>query len=405
MNAAESIEAAADQHKQKNLIRSQYKDVMVKVDEDIYYLDRLQLALKSKYFEKLFTEDYSDKNSDLVELPLMDTDTFSAVVDMIYGEELKSVVNSDNFVSLLMAMDYLQMDIDPETYKSLANGQLGWSKPLHKDIFKLNYFIADDAKYEYLLPIVFQHLSGHLEKLQDRDEILSIKFDHIVKIISNREASSYITQFRTVSKLCARWICHDMENRLHLALNLVNAARFRFQISNKISHQDFNLELSSNKEHLNQNSISTYIHKLMMYCGEIRCPEAVNSEPVETTCARDECNDNENLCASDSGEDCRILFSREPKLESFLKNSNFYDITVQAGEKFYKLHRSVLKSESVYFEDLFSKEHSELAAQCKGIPPSPPSKDKIYSLDEIDSATFDMIVNHMYVLGKSRTYL
>ncbi|XP_065224491.1 kelch-like protein 23 isoform X2 [Planococcus citri] len=289
MSAEESIEAAADHHNPKTLIRSQYKDVMVKVDEDIYYLDRLQLALKSAYFEKLFTEDYSDKNSDLIELPLMDTDTFSAVVGVIYGEELKSVLNSDNFVSLLMAMDYLQMHIDPKTYKSFAAKELDFSD-LNKDIFQLYYFIADDAKYEYLLPIVFYHLAEHLEELKDRDEILSIKFDHIIKIISNGDASIYNTPFRTVSKLCARWICHDVENRLHHAVYLVNAAKFRFNISNEISRQDFNLELFSNKEHLNQNSISTYIHKLMMYCGEIRCPDADTVETIKTLCPCAECN-------------------------------------------------------------------------------------------------------------------
>ncbi|XP_065224518.1 uncharacterized protein LOC135848524 [Planococcus citri] len=398
MNAEKSIEATADQHKPKNLIRSQYKDVMVKIEEDIYYLDRLQLALKSGYFEKLFTEDYSERNSDLIEIPLMDTDTFSAVVDVIYDEKLESVINADNLVSLLMAMDYLQMDIDPETWKRLVTETLRSSDLLNKDIFKLYNFITYDQKFEYLLPAVFEYLAQNMRHLNDHDELLSVKFDHIVKILSYCGISS-IRPFRPVSKICARWIFHDTENRLHYALNLLNAARLGFHLSNTISEDDFNLRLSKNDQNLNENTISRHFYKWLVYCGEIHYSKPVDSETsvAAERNKREDPRDNETDVTAQ--EDHPFLSSKEPKLESFLKNGNFYDITVKVDDKVYKLHRSVLKSESVYFEEIFSKEYSELAAQCKGIPPSPPSKDKIYSLDEIDSATFDMVVNHMY-LGK-----
>ncbi|XP_065222645.1 uncharacterized protein LOC135847142 [Planococcus citri] len=416
MNAEKSIEAAADQNKSKKLIRSQYKDIMVKIDDDIYYLDRLQLALKSGYFEKLFTEDYSERNSDLIEMPLMDTDTFSAVIDVIYGEEVESVINSDNFVSLLMAMDYLQMDIDPKMWKPFAIRAFRCSKLLNKDIFKLCDFIALEKKFEYILPVVFEQMALYLEKLSDRDEFLSVKFDHMVKILSHCRTysceGSNPGPFRTVSKICARWICHDMKNRLHHALNLLNAARLGFHLSNTISDDEFNLRLSANDQNSNENTISRHIYKWLMYCGEIHSSNPVGSETSEAA----ERNKRQRECGyasmysaeeldsfriwrePDTKEDPPFMFNREPKLESFLKNSYIYDITVKVGEKVYKLHRSVLKSECLYFKELFSKEYSEISTQYEEVP-CPPSKDKIYSLDEIDSETFDIIVDHMY-LGK-----
>ncbi|XP_065223303.1 uncharacterized protein LOC135847612 [Planococcus citri] len=142
MGFKKTTKASADQPEPSKLIRSQFKDVMVKVEDDVYYLDRLPLALKSGHFKKLFAEG----ESDLIEIPRMDSKTFSAAVDIMYGETLKSVMvgnTINNFVSLLTVMDYLQMDTDTETYKSFVTEELDSSRPFNKDIFKLYNFIVD----------------------------------------------------------------------------------------------------------------------------------------------------------------------------------------------------------------------------------------------------------------------
>ncbi|XP_065223989.1 uncharacterized protein LOC135848126 [Planococcus citri] len=302
----------------------------------------------------------------------------------------------DNFVSLVTAMDHLQMNIDTETYKSFVTEELGSSRPFNKDIFKLYNFIRDNAKYEYLFPAVFKHLSDHLEELEDRDELLSIKPDHFTQIITHQNQleikglDETFYPFRMISEICARWICHDLENRSQHALELVNAARYRFSLSNMIAEEEFSLPLSSNIKHMDQNSISRYFCKWLMYFGEIR-----RSKPVAAETLQDEYHEDEKKYAG-FHFDPPYEFSSEPKLKTFLKNNDYYDITVKVGDKMYKLHRPILQSESWYFNELFSKEYSALAAKSDGIP-TLPSKDKVYTIDDIDSTTFDLVVDHMYL--------
>ncbi|XP_065224545.1 uncharacterized protein LOC135848545 [Planococcus citri] len=423
MDTGNSNEAKADHQKPKTLIRSQFKDVLIKVDQDIYYLDRLQLALHSGYFEKLFTEDYKEKNCDLIEIPLMDTDTFSATVDIIYGKKLNDVINDDNFASLLMAMDYLQVDVDEDIYRQILTDRLChdsglyyfWASPFTREIFKLYSFITETANYQNLLPVIFHYLSLHILELQDLDEYLSIPFDHYIHLISQRgfrcDEEKY--QKHALSEVCAKWICHDLENRLPRLLELVNAARYRSYCSNVLSYDDdTNLRLPAIDQSTSVDKVSRYFYKLFTYTGEIsRIVDEPKLEVYEDEKyqdfhrnAREKHHDivgSYSFCFGESAEHHRwTVPNKDSKLEVFLRNGHLYDITIKAGEKLYKLHRAVLKSESLYFKEIFSKECTELAVQSEGTPPTPPSKDKIYFMDDIDSSSFDIVVDHIYKLRK-----
>ncbi|XP_065223360.1 uncharacterized protein LOC135847655 [Planococcus citri] len=422
MDTGNSSQATADHQKPKKLIRSQFKDIMVKVDEDIYYLDRLQLALQSGYFEKLFTEDYRDRNCDLIEIPLIDTDTFSAAVDIIYGEKLNDVIDDDNYASLLIAMDYLQMDIDEDIYRQILTDRficremMGfyyyWAHPFTKDVFKLYSFITVTANYQNLLPVVFQLLSQNILKFQDHDEYLSIPFDHYIHIISQRGFCCYGEEHQTqaFSKVCAKWICHDIENRLPRIIELVNAARYRYYCPNELSYDDTNLRLPAIDESTNVDKVSRHFYKLFTYTGEIRRGifDKVKLEVYEDKKYPDFHQNAQNkyyhvVHRTGSSRGCErhkiwTVPNKDSKLQAFLRNGHLYDITIKAGEKLYKLHRAVLKSESLYFEEMFVEECSEFAAQSESTPPIPPCKDKIYFMDDIDSALFDSIVDHIYKL-------
>ncbi|XP_065225521.1 uncharacterized protein LOC135849170 isoform X3 [Planococcus citri] len=414
-NSSEAT-AAADHQKPKKLIRSQFKDVMVKVDEDIYYLNRLRLALESGYFEKLFTEDYRDRNCDFIEIPMMDSDTFSAAVDLIYGRDLRYVINDDNFASVLMAMDYFQMDIYEGPYREILDKDLGWGRPFNDEVFKLYRFIVETGNYQRLLSVVFQHLSLHILKLQGHDEYLSIPFDHYIHIISQQGFHFYEERFKKheFSEVCAKWICHDIENRLPRIIELVNAARYRNYCPNKLSYDDTNLRLPAIDEFTNVDKVSRYFYKFFTYPGEIsRIVDEPKLEVYEDEKYQDFHPDEEELeqlrynqddfSEESEHHDWNVPYHNS-KLEAFLRNGQLFDITIKADEKLYKLHRAVLNAESLYFKEMFSIECSELAAQCEGTPPTPPSKDKIYFMDDIDSVSFDSIVESIYKLRKQAEF-
>ncbi|XP_065224449.1 uncharacterized protein LOC135848464 [Planococcus citri] len=454
MDDGNPIQPEVCHRKDKKLIRSKFKDVMVKVDEDIYYLDRLRLALKSKYFEKLFTNDFNDKNDDIIEIPVMDSDTFSAIVDIIYGSELKTVVNADNYVTLLMAMDYLQMKVNEKTYRNIIFNMV-MNSPLENDndtrtsVFKLYHFLTDSGNFKSLLSVIFRFISERLEYLQDLDEFLSIPLDHFTQIIRLRYYCTYWNKYekQAFSKLCTKWIYHDVENRLPGTIDVVNAVRHRFFIPTDVSREALNLQSSVIDERMDQDKFSRYFYKMLAYAsGEIYiCVDALELDST----ADDKSSGDEDESSEDNGESSQDndessqdedeskqvkkekkkkkkknrsgcsswvvdydadleeisqdqqFFNSQSKLKTFLRNSNLYDITVKVDEKIYKLHRSVLRSASSYFEDIVSTEYSELvAAQCSEVP-TLPSKDKIYSIDGIDSEIFDIVIDYIY-LGKEK---
>lgn len=243
---------------------------MVKVDADVYHLDRLQLAWKSDYFEKLFTDDFHEKKCCLVELPVMDSDTFSTVVDIIYGKDLNLVLNNDNYVTLWMAMDYLQMRIDLKIYKNFIKDFVEKRPSLDAEIFKLCHYVAENRDFNYLAPVVYSCLSVHLAEIRKYSEFFSLSIDFVVGIISAEErVVSNVDHVNESSRICVEWIFHDVENRLRHAGKLVNAVRYRFQFPVRINEGDFGGRMSNEGGEITPDTILRYFIKMVVYVGDI----------------------------------------------------------------------------------------------------------------------------------------
>ncbi|XP_065214327.1 uncharacterized protein LOC135841338 [Planococcus citri] len=373
-NSNDNFETAVGHQKAENMMRSQFYDVMVTVDTDVYYLNKFQLAWKSDYFEKLFTK-YSDgKECSLVELPLMDTDTFSVIVDIMYGEELKSVLNYDNYVTLILAMDYLQMEIDLKTYSSFIE-----KNPfLDMKILNLLHFVQKNPHFHYLKQAVFKYLSVHWTDVRIHDEILSLPVDNIVGIISSETYDQDTSEMRKICKICSEWIYHDLESRLPHATMLVNAAKRRFSYRNEMEDQNFSIKLHDT-ERIKPEIIAKTLYKLLVNDGEIKVVEELLKDDGEST-----------LISVDEGD-------KRKKLLRLLENDYFWDIAVKVEEKTYKLHRFKLNSASGYFAEIFSVKRCKANTQCTATPTTEqPNESEEYLLHDIDQTTFDMITKFIY---------
>ncbi|XP_065208209.1 uncharacterized protein LOC135837016 [Planococcus citri] len=377
MDSEDHSESTVVYQKAKNLMRSQYYNVKVKVDTDVYCLDKLQLAWKSDYFERLLTE-YSDQGEcNLIELPLMDTETFSAVVDIIYGQPLASVLNSDNFITLLIAMDYLQMEIDVKTYGSFIES----NSVLDVKVFKLYDFVQENPNLRCLLPYVLMYLSAHLTGLRSNEEFLSLPLDDIILIIiSGAIAPPKAKEMREICQTCAEWICYDLESRLPHATKLVNAAKRRFLYVNGVKDVDFNAKLAHVADHMMQEEIAKLLYNVLSFNAEID-PAGQELEELE----------DKRTYAFVS-----IEKNERKKLEKFLENNYFYDIAVKVEDKIYKLHRFKLNSASGYFADIFSAESFNTDTQCTEATTQQPIKNTEYLLRDVDQTTFEMIIEYIY---------
>ncbi|XP_065209160.1 uncharacterized protein LOC135837717 [Planococcus citri] len=372
-------ESTADHQGKENLVRSQYYDVMVKVDADVYCLDKLQLAWKSDYFEKLLIEYTDRKECSLIELPVMDTDTFSAIVDIIYGKTLTSVLNHENHITLLMAMDYFQMDMDLKTYANFIENN---SVPDVK-IFKLNNFVQENPNLQCLLPSVLEYLSVHMTKLQTDNDFLSLPFEHLVQIVLSRKDRKFANRMREISQTCSEWIYYDLRNRLPHVAKLVNAAKRRFGYVNEIMDEEFNTMLSNIAGKMNLEMMTKLFYKFLVYDGE------VNPAPENLLKVNDE--KNQDSIASYNKENER------KKLTRLLENGHFHDIVVNVGEKTYKLHRFMLNPASGYFAEISSTKQSNADAQCAeaSAQQQQPNQNE-YTLRDVDQTTFDMIIKYIY---------
>ncbi|XP_065209305.1 uncharacterized protein LOC135837834 [Planococcus citri] len=360
--------------------RSKYYDVMVKVGTDVYYLDKFQLASKSDYFEKLLIE-YSDQQECIsIELSVMDTKTFSTIADIIYGQSLKSVLDKFNYVDLIMAMDYLQMEIDLQTCKKFIK-----FLNLNDKIFKLYNFVRDNPNLQCLLPSVFDYISNHLADMRNNKEFSSLPFDHIMRIILTKtiwsgNSKTTKSDVLKVCQVCSEWICADLENRLPHVAKLVNAVKRRLRYMNGVKDDDCNTMLSEITEKINPEVMAKIFYKLLMCNGDINRVHDL-SLPEDRKRKR-----------STSPK-----ANQRKKLAKLIENNYFYDIVVNVGEKTYKLHRFKLNSASGYFaKKISTKKSNSSDVQCAEVSTQQSNKIETYSLQDVDQTTFDMIVEYLY---------
>ncbi|XP_065199757.1 uncharacterized protein LOC135831301 [Planococcus citri] len=372
----------------QTLSSNEYNDVSVKVGEEIYPFNRLRLALASNYFEKLFTLDYTEKNSEFVEIRALDSNTFSVIIDIINGKDLESLINTDNYVSLLIAMDYLQMEIDLKPFESFIGRRTYENLPFDAQMLELCYFIPSNRDYDSLKCKVHVYLSHYFMDFLTCQEFLNLPLKDLTDIMMTkriivRSVYEYSSAYEkdVISRICAKWICHDVENRLNEInfMKLVNAANYMlFRSLFRKTIANLSIRLNSIEEAgTKEEDIRRCFYQLLGHSGEIDfSTETDGPEESKISCTE---------------ADCHIVnrIDKDEKWVKFFEEGYLYDVTIKAGAKTYKLHRSVLKTASEYFSDLFSAERCETRSSIRE------DKDELYVID-IDVPTFDAVVRFIY---------
>ncbi|XP_065200437.1 uncharacterized protein LOC135831689 [Planococcus citri] len=379
------------------------QDQMVKVDSNIYHMDRLNASLKSEYFEKLFTsEDFKRKNDPIIEVQPLNSEVFPAILEIINGKEIRDVLFKPyNCFSLLKEMNHFGMKIDLQCFSD-------WMQYFLKDaeVCELYAFVTqNNQQFGYLLKSVLKCLSDNLHVLQNH-EILSsdMPLDHLIRIIENIQFPNENTT-HYVTQLCSNWLCHDMKNRLPRMGQLARKTKSLYRGSEDMYTYFSKCLTSCNLDkQARQEMISTCFSALVANAGY---PYDTTPEYSYDSCDRYYSRvDPRSGSETETEEYEKYVNDRNDcdKLNEFRKNGELYDITVRVGEKTYKLHRHVLESKSGYFRDIFQAEYAEATTQCGGTPTTCPSKDKEYLLsDEIDPTTFEDVLNGLYGYNKVYT--
>ncbi|XP_065199752.1 uncharacterized protein LOC135831297 [Planococcus citri] len=360
---------------------SKCHDVSVKVGEAIYPMNRLQLALVSNYFEKLFVEGFVEKDRELVEIHAFDSNTFSAIIDVINGKDLKSLINANTYVSLLIAMDYLEMEINLEPFEEFMKTYTKQDMPFDTQMLELYRLIATNRDFKDLNFYLYYYLSCHFTDFVNYPEFLILPLDDLIDIIKIQQDVSRLScsdEMNIICQVCVKWILHDVEKRLNNFVKLANAANYRLHRSSlQINTDCVNARLNNMKGDRKEEQIRRYFHQLLNYSGEIH-----PNDSEDPGISKETILPYRKVCHKLNGRDVK------EKLAKMLENGYLCDATIEAGVKTYKLHQCVLKTASGYFADLFSAKSCEPLSihEDKG-------KKHVINIDE---NTFDAIVKFMY---------
>ena len=136
-------------------------DVKVKVGGRVFPCHRIILISNSQYFQRIFNGSFKETNNDTVSLPseYIDDESFSKVLDAMYGEPLK-IENEDDLISLVVMSSYLQLTNFTNEYKQYVIQNL-------KEIDLLKLIVLPQLKeYPPIYVIIEVHMPTFL-----RDEL------------------------------------------------------------------------------------------------------------------------------------------------------------------------------------------------------------------------------------------
>lgn len=241
-----------------------FTDVSVRIEDKEYKLHRLVLSLRSEYFQKLFAKNFIEYNQTEVELKIVEIPIFDCIVKYMYENDLRSSITSENMTKLLVALDYLQIEVD-----------LMWfSQFIWKDtsiptthLFELFDFLIYHSRYPWLLSELLRYFSNNLKKISQCEYFCMIPFEYLKKILLHEEVNDIEDEGSgRITKICAKWICYDIANRSSNIIELVNAVKYRY--SKMFFLIDTNLNLGFTECDSNETYIERKLEELLNYSVE-----------------------------------------------------------------------------------------------------------------------------------------
>ena len=246
---------------------------------DKYTLNKAILASKSNYFYKLFVQENPYETSNIKEITIetIESDIFYIIVGIIYGNDLHSVANHLNFVSLFMGMDFLEMEIDLKVFVKLLNRvdctnntQIQFSDEiflLFNSIEYGSYTCLKHSDYRYLLQPLRKYFSDNLLQAFKNRKFLTLSSEGIYHILMNETNPEKERVF--ICRICAEWICHDFDNRIQKMASLVNVTKFRYGCRRPVISSDedsFLIQALKNKDPaVRTESVEEYFKDLLFY--------------------------------------------------------------------------------------------------------------------------------------------
>lgn len=151
-------------------------DVKLSIGEHVYPCHRNILAAKCPYFEKMFTGEFAESESDVVALHHIDVSSFEEILEYIYTHRLK--INKENAFTMLKQSNYLNLE---DMEKKCKNYIVDTSNSVFYvlEICEFAHLMKDTEFLEKLTKVV----AANFKKQSKSEQFLNLSFEVLRSIL------------------------------------------------------------------------------------------------------------------------------------------------------------------------------------------------------------------------------
>ncbi|XP_065216026.1 uncharacterized protein LOC135842474 [Planococcus citri] len=350
-----------------------------------YYLNRAILASKSKYLTRLAEDNDGEDISNAIVETIQEDDVYSPIIQIMYGKDLKRLIEKHNFVDLFKNMCCLEMETDLDVFKEFIEKTIKSKEEICHEMIELYFFMLssrlfDESKCDYLLPTVSQYFSDRLLDAYKMKKFSSMPYEGLLRILLHRKTDE-LQDKCLIGRICAGWICHDFETRVVKLIKLVNATKHRYGIFHYCNTDEEQSIIDSAKQIGDKSrvqQVEKLFNKLLHYHGDVLFDSSQLSDVI-----------------SDESPIRIINAIDQPSTWTmFLEKEYFCDVVIVIKGLSFKLHRIKLLLSSRFFYDLFTK--NKKPSSSTNDEKSAKLTTETHTIDEIDATAFEQVISYIY---------
>lgn len=190
-------------------------DTTIRAEGTDFAAHRCVLTAASEYFRALFTTDFKENETNVVELKSITSDAMNEVLQFMYTGEAKA--DSSNAQDLVMAADYFMLPNLKSIASELLEGTISESNCLELESF------ASQFNCELLKQAAVAYKVNNFATVVASDDFKSLDLENVKDLISRDEI--FVSKEEDVYEAVILWVKHDLSSRECLLPELLNCVR------------------------------------------------------------------------------------------------------------------------------------------------------------------------------------
>ncbi|XP_035683145.1 kelch-like protein 24 [Branchiostoma floridae] len=179
-----------------------FLDLVVKVQDMEFPCHRAVLA-STPYFKVMFSSDFTERRSKVVQLHEIDSDGFSKILDFLYTGEIR--ISKDDVHNILQAAHMLQIDKITEYCRAFIKENYDLSNCLSAMRLSDLYGFSDlreQARKDTL---------SNFSEVSQSEEFLTLSGQELLDLLTDKKLQ--VSGEENIVDAVIRWLDHDQENR------------------------------------------------------------------------------------------------------------------------------------------------------------------------------------------------